>query len=104
LRGDTGLSPAGRCSDREIQDVLDEGVELKLNTAFGKDVTLPQLKKMASKLLFLQSVLKAEVNLELRGRLRSVVDCIEFLRDVNGDRSKVKVGNMSRWLAEETVQ
>ena len=70
----------------EIQDVLDEGVELRVNTCFGKDVNLQQLRDEGFEAVVLALGAQKGSPLGIDGEeLESVVDCIAFLNDVNGD-------------------
>ena len=69
----------------EIQDVLDEGVELRVNTRFGKDVNFRQLRDEGFEAVVLALGAQKGSPLGIDGEeLEGVVDCIAFLRDVNG--------------------
>ncbi|MFH1615062.1 MAG: FAD-dependent oxidoreductase [Planctomycetota bacterium] len=79
--------------DEEIQDVLDEGVQLQTNVRLGRDITIEQLKKAGFKAVVLAIGAQGGMKLGIEGEnLKGVEDCIEFLRQVNLDRSTVKVG------------
>jgi len=76
----------------EIQDVLDEGVELRLNSRLGKDFTLQQLRKQGFKAVILAIGAHAGGKLRIEGeQLDGVTDCIAFLHQANKNR-KLKVG------------
>ncbi|UCD58924.1 MAG: FAD-dependent oxidoreductase, partial [Candidatus Hydrogenedentota bacterium] len=71
----------------EIQDVLDEGVELRVNTRLGKDVTLRQLREQAFEAVILAVGAHTGTRLAVEGeQLEGVVDCIEFLRQANSEQ------------------
>jgi heterodisulfide reductase subunit A-like polyferredoxin len=70
--------------DREIQDILDEGVELQLNTRLGRDVTLAQLRARGFAAVILAIGAQAGSKLGIDNEdAEGVVDSIRFLRDVN---------------------
>ncbi len=74
------------------QDVLDFGVELKLNSRFGRDITLDTLRNDDFKAIILAVGAQTSSNLRAEGEdLEGVVDCIAFLRDVNAG-NKVAIG------------
>jgi NADPH-dependent glutamate synthase beta subunit-like oxidoreductase len=76
----------------EIQDVLDEGVELILNTRLGTDVTLDELKKRGFEAFVIAIGAQAGTNLGIEGEgLEGVADAIAFLRNVKSN-PKMPVG------------
>jgi heterodisulfide reductase subunit A len=75
----------------DIQRLVDSGVELKINTAIGKDITLKDLQKDYSA-TFLGIGAHTERKLNVPGEdLKRVWGGIEFLRQVNRDEP-VKLG------------
>jgi formate dehydrogenase beta subunit len=66
---------------REVDIIRDLGVEVKLNTRVGKDVTLEQLSAQGFKAIFLAA--GAHIGRELGMEAEGVVDGVKFLRDVN---------------------
>ena len=75
----------------EIQDVLDEGVELKLNTRIGTDTPPDGLRAQGYEALILAVGAQKGVALGIEGEnLRGATDSIAFLHEVNaGERSAV---------------
>ncbi|NIA17268.1 MAG: FAD-dependent oxidoreductase, partial [Planctomycetes bacterium] len=76
----------------EIQrDVLDWGVNLKLNSRLGEDITFEQLKADGFNAVILAVGAHIGSMLGIEGEeLDGVVDCIEFLHKINaGDRSRI---------------
>ena len=76
----------------EIQrDVLNFGVELKLNTVFGQDMTIEQLKADGFEAIVLAVGAHIGSMLAIEGEeLEGVVDCIKFLHEINTpNRAKV---------------
>ncbi|PKN67889.1 MAG: NADH-quinone oxidoreductase subunit NuoF [Deltaproteobacteria bacterium HGW-Deltaproteobacteria-15] len=72
---------------REIQDILDLGVELKLNTQIGRDISWEQLKNGFDAIyLAIGAQRSAAADLE-GGDLRGVSGAVEFLRDLNLGKS-----------------
>lgn len=74
----------------EIQrDILDWGVELKLNSRFGKNITFEQLKADGFEAVILAVGAHIGSMLGIEGeKLDGVVDCIKFLHTINaGDRN-----------------
>ncbi len=68
----------------EINDILEEGVELKLNTALGPDVTLESLRSQGIDAVVLALGAQAGSALGIEGEaLDGVTDSIAFLRKVN---------------------
>jgi NADPH-dependent glutamate synthase beta subunit-like oxidoreductase len=70
--------------EREIEDILGQGVEIRLNTQLGLDFTLGSLKSEGYEAVFLAVGAHRNVPLGLEGEeLEGVVSGIEFLRKVN---------------------
>jgi heterodisulfide reductase subunit A-like polyferredoxin len=68
----------------EIQDVLDEGVELRLNTRFGKDITLDQLRQQGFEAVIIAVGAQGGSKLGVPGEdLEGVTDSIAFLHQVS---------------------
>jgi NADH-quinone oxidoreductase subunit F len=68
---------------REIQDLLDLGIELKTGVAFGKDVTLTDLEKQGYEAFFLGIGCQVGMPLDVPGDdAKGVLDAVQFLRDV----------------------
>jgi len=82
-----------RIVQREIDQILDLGVELKLNQALGKDFTIESLKQDGFKAVFLALGTHRALKLKIEGEddYEGVWDCIEFLRKVNLGQ-EVKIG------------
>lgn len=76
----------------EIDTIRKMGVTIKTNVAFGKDITLEELKADGFKAVFLATGLHESHKLRVEGEdLQGIVPCISFLRDV-ALGSKVSVG------------
>jgi formate dehydrogenase beta subunit len=76
---------------REVDIIKKLGIEIKLNTRVGRDITLEQLLKQGFKAVFIATGAHAgrELGIEVEGG--GVVDGVEFLRDVNmGQKVAVK--------------
>jgi len=68
----------------EIQEILDLGVELKVNTPVGSDLSLEELKQKGYQALYLAVGAQASRKLPLEGStLEGVLGGVEFLKDVN---------------------
>jgi len=77
--------------NREIQAVLDLGVELKTNTPIGPELTLKDLQGRGYQAIFLAVGAQKNAQLGIPGEedYEGVIDCLEFLRQANsGDRTK----------------
>jgi NADPH-dependent glutamate synthase beta subunit-like oxidoreductase len=75
--------------DREVSLLKDLGVEFQFNTAFGKDVTLEDLKAEGFEAFFFAIGAHQSLKLEVPGEAEcsQVIDAIDFLRQVAlGDR------------------
>lgn len=69
---------------KEIDFLTDNGVELKLNSRFGKDITLENLKAQGYKAIFFATGAHNNRNLGVEGEdLPQVLSGVEFLRKVN---------------------
>jgi heterodisulfide reductase subunit A-like polyferredoxin len=76
----------------DIQDVLDEGVELRLNCRFGQDLTLDDLRRQGFEAVILAVGAQAGSRLGVEGEaLEGVTDSIAFLREAGSGRT-VPVG------------
>lgn len=70
--------------DKEISYLTSHGVEIKLNTEFGKDITLEELKKEGYKAIFLATGAHKNRMLGIPGEnLPGVLAGVDFLRQVN---------------------
>lgn len=68
----------------EIQAILDLGVRLELNTALGKDISLPDLRRMGFEAIFLAIGAHQSRDLRLEGiQADGVFRAVEFLLNVN---------------------
>lgn len=73
---------------REIQDILDLGVELKTGVAFGSDITLESLQEAGYDAVFLAIGCAAGVPLDCPGSdTPGVLDAVQFLKDTNLNRA-----------------
>jgi NADH-quinone oxidoreductase subunit F len=68
---------------REIDDILDLGVELKANTKVGRDVAYEDLVKAYDAVYLAIGAQKSSGTAVEGGTLKGVVGAVEFLRDVN---------------------
>jgi NADH-quinone oxidoreductase subunit F len=68
---------------REIDDILDLGVELKANTKVGRDVAYEDLLKAYDAVYLAIGAQKSAGMAVEGGNLKGVVGAVEFLRDVN---------------------
>ena len=76
----------------EVQDILDEGVELRLNTRLGRDLSLGDLAREGVKATVLAIGAQTGSRLGIDGEdLQGVTDCIAFLYAVNSGQT-VPVG------------
>lgn len=71
---------------REVDIIKKMGIDIKLNTKVGRDITLEQLLKQGFKAVFIATGAHVgrELGIEVEGG--GVVDGVEFLRDVNMGR------------------
>jgi len=73
----------GDVLQREIQDLLDLGIELRTGVAFGSDVTLTDLEKQGYEAFFLAIGCHVGMPLDCPGAdAKGVLDAVQFLRDV----------------------
>jgi len=71
--------------DYDIKRVTDLGVEIKLNTPIGKDLTIDDLKKKGYKAVFIAIGAYKGLKLRVPGEdeYEGFMDCISFLRQAN---------------------
>lgn len=77
--------------EREVDIIKKLGIEVKLNTRVGKDITLEQLSSQGFKAIFMATGahMGRELGIEVEGG--GVIDGVEFLHDVNmGKKVTVK--------------
>ncbi|HEU0243720.1 MAG TPA: FAD-dependent oxidoreductase [Candidatus Limnocylindrales bacterium] len=68
----------------EIGRILDQGVELRLDTAMGRDFTLPDLEREGFRAIFLATGASKSRRLGVPGdELRGVIPATRFLKEVN---------------------
>ena len=68
----------------EVQEILDLGVELKVNTPVGNNLTLEALKQKGYEAVYLAVGAQASRKLPLEGSgLEGILGGVEFLKDVN---------------------
>ncbi len=75
----------------EIDAICDLGVEIKVNTAIGKDLSMDDLKQQGYKAIFIATGAHRSLKLGLSGEdgLKGIIDCVAFLKDVNlGNQKK----------------
>ncbi len=75
----------------EIDAILNSGVELKLNTPIGEDLTLDDLEQQGFKAIFIAVGAQQGRRLDVPGEddYEGVIDCIKFLKKANlGDEMK----------------
>ncbi len=78
--------------EKEIKEIEEQGVEIKLNTTIGKDLTLGGLKEMGYKAIFIATGAHKSKRLNIPGEnLLGVMDGLSFLKRVNLDK-QVEVG------------
>lgn len=78
--------------EKEIREIKTQGVEIKLNTTIGKDLTLDDLKGMGYKAIFIAIGAHKSKRLNIPGEnLPGVMDGLSFLKRVNLGR-KVEIG------------
>ncbi len=76
---------------REVDIIKKLGIDVRLNTRVGKDITLAQLLKQGFKAVFIATGAHAGRELGIEVEDGGVVDGVEFLRDVNmGQKVAVK--------------
>ncbi|MBI4495510.1 MAG: FAD-dependent oxidoreductase, partial [Deltaproteobacteria bacterium] len=74
----------------EIDDILAEGIDLKLNTPIGPDLTLDDLRREGYRAIFLGVGAQRGQKLGIPGEeeYEGVLDCLKFLRQVNRGEAK----------------
>ncbi|MCK4617287.1 FAD-dependent oxidoreductase, partial [Candidatus Aerophobetes bacterium] len=78
--------------EKEIKEIEEQGVEIKLNTTVGKDLTWGDLKEMGYKAIFIATGAHKSKRLDIPGEnLLGVMDGLSFLKRVNLDK-QVEVG------------
>lgn len=78
--------------DEEINSIIRLGVELKLNTELGKDISLDELKKSGYKSIFISIGAHKGLPLRIAGEeCKGVKNGVDFLQDVNLNK-KVELG------------
>jgi NADPH-dependent glutamate synthase beta subunit-like oxidoreductase len=76
----------------EIEAILSLGVELRLNTTVGKDITIPEMRQQEFKAILVAAGLQKSRPLQIEGMDRQgVLHGIEFLKHVNTGK-KVELG------------
>ena len=89
----------------EINNILSLGIQLKLNTEVGKDISFSDIKKQF-KAIFIAAGAHKGLKLGIPGEdLPGVIDAVELLRDINlGKKSKYRAkaavigGEMLQWM------
>jgi heterodisulfide reductase subunit A len=71
--------------DREIQHIIDLGVEVQTETVFGKDVSMKELRAKGFSAVFLGVGAHKAINMHIPGEENTpgVVDAITYLRKIN---------------------
>jgi|Deesub1362A_J573_1020465.scaffolds.fasta_scaffold00150_73 putative selenate reductase YgfK subunit len=78
--------------DAELQYIMDLGVEIKTNSALGKDFTIESLSDAGYKAIFIATGAPKSLNLNCEGEnLHGVLHSIEFLKKVNAGE-KIELG------------
>lgn len=69
---------------QEIDAILSLGVELRLNTTIGKDITIPQLRQQGYAAILIAAGLQKSRQLKMEGdELHGVLHGIDFLKQMN---------------------
>lgn len=69
---------------QEIDAILSLGVELRLNTTIGKDITIPQLRQQGYAAILIAAGLQKSRQLKIEGdELHGVLHGIDFLKQMN---------------------
>ena len=77
---------------REIRKIEEQGIEIRLNTTIGKDLTLDNLEEMDYKAIFIATGAHKSKRLNIPGEdLEGVMDGLSFLKKVNLGK-KVEIG------------
>jgi heterodisulfide reductase subunit A len=79
---------------KEIENILSLGVELKTNTEIGKDINIPELQKKGFKAIFIGAGAWDNVKMNIKGEdLTGVFTATDFLQKVNEDQKNMdKIG------------
>ncbi len=75
----------------DVDSIRDSGVDIRLSTPIGKELTLDDLRKQGYKAIFMGIGAHRGLKLRVPGEdeFEGFIDCIEFLKQVNlGDKSK----------------
>ncbi|MFC1962309.1 FAD-dependent oxidoreductase, partial [Chloroflexota bacterium] len=76
----------------EIQDIIDAGIELELNTSIGKDTPLDDLKAKGYQAIYLAIGAQKSTSLSIPGEdSPEVLPALDFLRDINSGK-EIKIG------------
>lgn len=76
--------------DIEIDYIKSVGVEIRINTEIGKDVTIEELTKQGYRAVFLAIGAQKSMKLNIEGsELTGVIDAIDFLKAVNKSETVV---------------
>ena len=76
---------------READIIKKVGVEIKLNTRMGRDITLEQLSSQGFKAIFIATGAHLGRELGIKAEKEGLIDGVEFLRNVNlGKRLEAK--------------
>jgi heterodisulfide reductase subunit A len=75
----------GEVLDREIQHILDHGIDLTLHTRLGKDLSIAGLKNQGFAAVYLATGAHRSLKLGLEGEdtLSGVMDAVTFLKQIN---------------------
>jgi len=76
--------------NKEIEAIIDLGVELKTNIEVGKDITFGELKKKGYEAFFIAigAHMGLKLNVPGEGEYKGFIDCIDFLMSVNSGNHK----------------
>lgn len=79
--------------DEEIEHVTELGVEIKLNTKVGKDVTIDELKKQGYKAFMIGAGMQVSATFNVPGSdLDGVVTALDYLAEARTNNGKADVG------------
>ena len=79
----------------ELQRILDAGVELRLDTAMGRDFTLPDLERQGFKAIFLATGASKSRRLGVPGDdQRGMIPATRFLKEVNLGENPLLAGDV----------
>ncbi len=77
--------------DKEVQNILNLGVHVKLNSAWGKDFTIKDLKNQGFQAVFIATGLSRQKQLDIEGSEHAICG-LRFLKDVNLGKAP-EIGN-----------